>query len=84
METEEIMDKTIEATFDGEVFRPNEPVDLKPNTKLRLELSVKKSKKSGKPHSFLDYAMSIDLGLPSDYSANIDDYLYGGKSLSDE
>jgi len=27
------MTKTLRAVFDGEVFRPEEPVDLKPNTR---------------------------------------------------
>ena len=27
---------TIEATFDGSVFRPAEPIQLEPNTRVRL------------------------------------------------
>ncbi len=78
------MDKTFAATFDGEVFRPDEPLDIKPNTKVTLNLVVKKKRKTGKPYAFLDYAMSLDLDLPSDYSTNFDDYIYRGKSLNNE
>ncbi|HXG84443.1 MAG TPA: antitoxin AF2212-like protein [Pyrinomonadaceae bacterium] len=78
------MTLTLEATFDGEVFRPDEPVDLEPNTRVKLNLVVKKKKKTDKPYSFLDYALSIDLDAPPDYASNIDEYLYGGKSLDNE
>lgn len=78
------MEKTVDATFDGEIFRPNEPVDLEPNTRVTLRLAGKKKKKTGKPGSFLDYLLSVDLDLPPDYASNIDEYLYGGKILSDE
>lgn len=75
------MDKTVDATFDGEVFRPDEPVDLQPNTKVTLRLSVKNKMKSGKPYAFLDLALGANLDLPADYASNIDEYLYGGKPL---
>lgn len=78
------MSLIIEATFDGEVFRPDEKVDLEPDTKVKLELKVKKKKKTGKPYSFTNYARSVNIDAPSDYAENIDDYLYGGKSLDDE
>ncbi len=29
------MTKTLEATFDGSVFRPEEPVELQPNTRVQ-------------------------------------------------
>ena len=77
------MEKTVDATFDGSVFRPNEMVDLERNTEVELTLVVKPKKKSGKPFAFLDYAISVDLDLPPDYATNLDDYLYGGKSLKD-
>jgi predicted DNA-binding antitoxin AbrB/MazE fold protein len=78
------MSLIIEATFDGEVFRPDEKVDLEPDTKVKLELKVKKKKKTGKPYSFIDYARSVNIDAPPDYAENIDDYLYGGKTLDDE
>jgi hypothetical protein len=76
------MELTFEATFDGQVFRPDKPINLEPNTKVKIV--VEESKEKGKPYCFLDYAMSIDLDAPPDFSINLDDYLYGGKSSDDE
>lgn len=85
------MELTFEATFDGEVFRPDKKVDLEPNTKVKvtieepkkLKLVVKPKKGKGEPYAFLRYARSLNLDGPSDFSKNLDDYLYGGKSLDD-
>ncbi|MGI8670088.1 MAG: antitoxin family protein [Aridibacter sp.] len=77
------MSLTIEATFDGEVFRPDEKVDLEPNTKVKLELIIEEKKKTGKPYSFFEYARSLKLDGPSDFSKNIDQYLYEGKKIED-
>jgi predicted DNA-binding antitoxin AbrB/MazE fold protein len=77
------MSLTIEATFDGEVFRPDEKVDLEPNTKVKLELIIEKKKKTGKPYSSFEYARSLKLDGPSDFSKNIDQYLYEGKQIED-
>ena len=78
-----------------EVFRPDEPINLASNAKgkvifsagpkkkkLQLVEMPKKSKR--KPNAWLDYALSVDLDLPADYSSNLDDYLYGTKSMDDE
>lgn len=35
------MTKTLEATFDGAVFRPDEPVELQPNTRVQIVFTVK-------------------------------------------
>lgn len=77
------MSLIIEATFDGEVFRPEEKVDLEPNTKVKLELKVMKKKSTGKPYSFFEYCRSLKLEGPSDFSENIDQYLYEGKEIED-
>jgi len=85
------MELTFEATFDGEVFRPDEKVDLEPNTKVKvtieepkkLKLAIKPKKGKGEPYAFLRYARSLNLDGPSDFSTNLDEYLYGGKSLDD-
>ncbi len=88
------MELTFEATFDGEVFRPNEKVDLEPNTKVRvtveepneekkLKLVEMPKKGKGEPGSFIKYMKSLNLDGPSDFSKNLDDYLYGRKSLDD-
>ena len=89
------MDKILDATYDGEVFRPDEPLELASNTKVKIiiEDEADESKKlklvempktgKGEPYSFLKYIESLDLDGPSDFSRNLDEYLYGGKSLDD-
>ena len=44
------MSQTLEATFDGEVFRPTEVVELKPDTHVQLIVTVK-SPAADKPKS---------------------------------
>ena len=90
------MDKILDATYDGEVFRPDEPVNLASNTKVKVivEDEEEKSEKltlvempkkgKGEPYAFLRYARSVSIDAPPDYASNIDEYLYGGKSLDDE
>jgi hypothetical protein len=69
---------TFKATFDGEVFRPTEEVNLKPNTNVTVTVD---ETKISKPLSSLEFMASLKLDGPSDFSKNIDDYLYGGKRL---
>lgn len=52
--------------------------------KKKLQLVEMPKKSKGKPNAWLDYALSVDLDLPADYSSNLDDYLYGTKSMDDE
>ncbi|MEO8072944.1 MAG: antitoxin family protein [Acidobacteriota bacterium] len=84
------MDKILDATYDGEVFRPDEPVDLASNTKVKvvieeepkkLKLVEKPKKGKGEPYAFLKYLESVSIDAPPDYASNLDEYLYGGKSL---
>ncbi len=76
------MPQTVEAVFDGEVLRPTEPLSLEPNTRVRLTLEVQ-TEASDKQSSFLQVARSLKLDGPADWSAKIDDYLYGGKQPND-
>jgi len=78
------MSTVIEATFDGQVFRPTQPVPLEPNTSVKLTVEAAlppieaEGVKKGKPYSFFDIARSIRIEEgPPDWSANIDKYLYG-------
>ncbi len=75
------MEKIVEATFDGEVFRPDEPVNLVLNTKVKV---VIEEPDDGESYSFLRMARSLKLRGPSDFSENLDDYLYGGKPFPNE
>lgn len=70
------MTKTLYATYDGEVLRPEEPVALAPNTRVRvtIEAPAESESQSG---SFLRTARSLNLQGPPDWSARLDEYLYG-------
>jgi predicted DNA-binding antitoxin AbrB/MazE fold protein len=67
---------TIEATYDGEVLRPEEPLSLEPYTRVRITIEMLPLD-GDKPMSFLDTARSLNLEGPPDWSANVDKYLYG-------
>ncbi len=77
------MSQTLEATFDGQVFRPVQTVDLQPDTQVELVVTVK-TVTDEKSKSFLRTARSLKLQGPKDWSSRIDDYLYGGANLDDE
>ena len=77
------MSLTLEATFDGTVFHPIEPIKLMPNTHVRLVIEIVEENFE-KPKSFLDVARSLNLRGPADWSSRVDDYLYGTKSLDNE
>jgi AF2212-like protein len=64
------MTKTIEAVFDGETLRPDEPLELAPNTRVRLTIEAPTPSKT--PQSFLRTARSLGLTGPSDWSANLE------------
>ena len=76
------MAKTIEAVFDGAVLRPAEPLELEPNTRVRITLEGIIGQKDDAV-SFLDTARSLELDGPADWSQNIDAYLYGGSNGND-
>ncbi|MBC7931452.1 MAG: antitoxin family protein [Rubrivivax sp.] len=73
------MSKTLEAVFDGEVLRPDEPIELEPNTRVRITIEAAGQPRA-KSKSFLQTARSLNLQGPPDWSARLDDYLYGGES----
>jgi hypothetical protein len=72
------MTQTLEATFDGQVLRLDEPLKLQPNTRVRItvETDVPQAKRT---RSFLRTARSLNLEGPADWSARIEEYLYGRK-----
>jgi hypothetical protein len=73
---------TIEAVFDGKVFRPDDPLGLEPNTRVRLTIETVPPE-SSKAKSFLHVARSIHLEGPPDWAANLETYLYGGEEQND-
>lgn len=71
------MNTAIEAVFDGNVFLPVKPLTLKPNSRVRIVVEILSTPPSTK--SFLQTARSLNLEGPSDWSKNLDNYLYGEK-----
>ena len=72
------MSQTLNATFDGAVFKPDQPIELEPNTRVRITVeSVSPAEK--RSDSFLNVARSLNLEGPSDWSSRLDEYLYGEK-----
>jgi hypothetical protein len=70
------MAKTIEAVFDGTALVPDEPLDIKANTRVRLTIEAMPGK-TGEPYSFFEVAKAQKLQGPEDWSVNLDHYLYG-------
>ena len=73
------MVQTLEALYDGEVFRPDERLVIAPNTRVRLVIETLPEKKRNLA-SFLDTAIEANLDGPEDWSKNVDAYLYGEES----
>ncbi len=73
--------QVIEAVYDGRVFLPQQSPMLKANTRVRITVEQVKVKRTRKK-SFLETARSIKINAPSDFSTNVDEYLYRGKSFN--
>jgi predicted DNA-binding antitoxin AbrB/MazE fold protein len=71
------MTRTVQAVFDGEVLRPQEPLDLEPQT--RVQITIETIEPLEQSQSFLDLAASLNLEGPSDWSENLEEYLYGSR-----
>lgn len=69
------MTKSVEAVFDGETLRPDKPLELPPNTRVRL--TIEDLPIPGEAGSFLRTARTLGLSGPRDWSSNLEDYLYG-------
>ncbi len=70
------MASVIEATYDGKVFRPDGPVDIEPNTRVRIVIDAV-LQNGQEPPSFLSIARNLRVDGPPDWSENLDKYLYG-------
>jgi len=69
---------TLYATFDGHVLRPEEPISLAPNTRVRVSVEpVGSEPASEESRSFLSVARSLALEGPPDWSSRLEEYLYG-------
>jgi hypothetical protein len=70
------MTQTVEAVYDGTVLGPETALGLEPNTRVRITVEVLPSA-DVVPSSFLHAARALNLSGPADWSANLDNYLYG-------
>lgn len=70
------MGKRLTAIFDGNVFRPDGPVDLKPNTRYVLAVEQEVRRESPTAWDVLDGLTGTVEG-PEDWAAEHDHYLYG-------
>ena len=73
--------QTLEATFDGEVLLPDEPIALEPNTRVRVVIEAV-TQTQIQPVSFLRVARSLQLDGPADWSTHLDSYLYENEAQS--
>lgn len=71
--------RMIDAVYDGKVFRPTEPVRLRPNTRVKIILEIEEEVIE-EPKSFLQTARSLNLEGPAKRARNIDSHLYGDKA----
>lgn len=58
------MSRTLEATFDGEALIPDEPLDLEPNSRVRVTIEPSKPRKHQRHSngSLTELFGSVDLG----------------------
>lgn len=73
------MKRTVDVIYDGEVLRPQEPLDLEPNARYRVTIEVEpaRSAPAGAPQSLQRILeLAQDLGVP-DLAEQHDHYLYG-------
>ena len=75
------MSQTLDAIFDGNVFRPDGPNQLEPNTRVRLTIEPAPTY-AQESQSFLRVARSLNLDGPPDWSSRLDEYLYGEAETS--
>ncbi len=77
-----VMVMKLTATFDGTVLRPDTPLRLPPNSRVRITVEAEKS--TGHRRSFLSTARSLGLQGPPDWSNRLEDYLYGEEGGGDD
>jgi len=75
------MTQVLKAIFDGEVFKPEEPVKIPAQTTVELVVRVPENGKKGKPYSLFHALTEMNLHGPSDWSEHFEDYLNGTRKL---
>jgi predicted DNA-binding antitoxin AbrB/MazE fold protein len=67
--------QTIEAIYENGVLRHVHYFEMEEGRRVKLTVEESDVNEAGSAATFLDIAQ--DTGLPRDYAANIDHYLYG-------
>lgn len=76
--------KTLTAVFDGQFLRPDETLDLEPNTRYVITITPEpEHHANGDAWDLLDQ-MTGTISAPSDWAAEHDHYLYGAPKRSAE
>lgn len=69
---------TIEVVFDGEVFRPEQPVDLLPNTRYRVTLAESGVREPERDAWTVLEELAGTIDAPEGWSSAHDNHLYEG------
>lgn len=75
------MTTTLYALFDGKNLLPEKPIQLAPNTRVRLIIETAEPEEPVTV-SFLQTAQSLNLEGPADWSERLEDYLYSETLLA--
>lgn len=70
---------TLPAIFDGTTLRFTEPLDLKPNTAVRVTIQTDEPVEE---YHFLAACLASNIEGPADWSENLEEYLYGDQQPS--
>ena len=71
MSVANMVTKTFEAIYDGKVLRPTQPLELAPNTAVRVTIEAPKVKRARKK-SFLEVIEALNVEAPPDWSEKVD------------
>ena len=80
------MTKTLVAAFDGTVLRPDEPLDIEPNTRVTITVESRSpdvaDADTGDAWSVL-HALAGTYDGPADWSSEHDHYIHGAANRDD-
>jgi hypothetical protein len=75
---------SVDATYDGKVVLPDEPLPLPPDARVTISFEMAdeeqppaETKKKGEPYAVLKAALAANIEGPPDWSERVDHYLYG-------
>jgi hypothetical protein len=77
------MGTTLHLIYGGKVFHPEEPVELTPDTRVRVTIEATEPV-TPEPLSFFRTARALSLTGPPDWSARVEEDLYREATDADE